>query len=346
MRGKKIMFLDKSSGASTIARLRDIKIPEDYEQIATLLNMIEPGSTTAQSLAEEDQQMPTTSNLKKNEEGLLIGFGRTRVVAENEEGQIIGYGSAFRAPWVDPGQVGSIFCVHPDFRGQGVGGMILTYLENWASEHQASVLTSVVMDWIDASLPFVQKRGFTVDAHVFELVLDLKSFDSAHFAVEVDKVKKTGIEFVTLADLPGEESERKLYELFVETSKDNPGQYDSLPPFTQWKKEFLPEDSSRTDWVFIAVDGHRFVGLTQLLSTEEAGVIYTNYTGVQKEYRGRGFARALKLLSIHIAKKAGAKTMTTDSERNNAPMQHLNKSLGYIPGEGHYRIVKQLETRG
>lgn len=329
----------------TTIRLREIRIPEDYDQLAHLLNLIGPGSTTAQSLAEEDQQIPATSNMKINESGFLIGFGRTRVIAETEDGQLIGYGACYRAPWVDPGQVGSVFCVHPDFRGQGVGKLILSHIENWANQHNASVLSSIVMDWIDASLPFVQKRGFTVDAHVFELELDLNQIDSSKYAGFVEQVTVgTGIQYVTLADLPGEESEQKLYELCVETSKDNPGQYGSLPPFSQWREEFLPDDSSRSDWVFIAVEGNHFVGVTQLFRTENADVVYTNYTGVRKEYRGRGIAKALKLLSIHEAINEGAHTMTTDSEESNAPMQYLNRSLGYLPGKGHYRILKQLSN--
>ncbi|WP_066296242.1 GNAT family N-acetyltransferase [Bacillus sp. FJAT-29937] len=337
------MSLNKSGEGSTAVRLRDIRIPEDYVQIAKLFNIIEPGSATAQSIEEEDQQMPATSNLKLNENGLLVGFGRTRVVAEGEKGHIIGYGASYRAPWADPGQLGSIFCVHPDFREQGVGEMILSHIENWANEHQASVLSSIVMDWIDVSLPFVQKRGFSLDAHVFELVLDLNQFDSTKYVDLIEQITKSGIQFVTLADMPGEETEHKLYELCVETSKDNPGQYESLPPFAQWRNEFLPEDSSRNDWVFITIDGKRFVGVTQLFSTEDAGVVYTNYTGVQKEYRGRGIAKALKRISIDAAIKAGAHTMITDSEESNAPMQNVNRSIGYIPGKGHYRILKKLK---
>ncbi|WP_172971138.1 GNAT family N-acetyltransferase [Bacillus sp. THAF10] len=70
--------------------------------------------------------------------------------------------------------------------------------------------------------------------------------------------------------------------------------------------------------------------------------MYTNYTGVHKEYRGRDIAKALKALSIETARKAGAQTMTTDSEKSNAPIQHLNRTFGYIPGKGHYRILKRL----
>lgn len=336
------MSLMESNEIISVAKLRDMKVPEDYTQVANLFNILEPNSTTAQSLEEEDRHIPTASNLKCNENGLLVGFGRTRVVAENGEGVIIGYGAAFRAPWTDPGQVGSTFCVHPDYRGQGVGGLLLAHIENWAKEQQASILLSTVHDWIDASLPFVQKRGFTLDAHVFDLHLDLRSTDLANHENLVEQVKRSGIQFKTLAELQGEDLEQKLYELCVETAKDNPGQYGSLPPIEQWRKEFLPEDTSRNDWVFIALDGERFVGVTQLFTTEEEGVLYTNYTGVHKAYRGRGIAKALKLLSIDCAIKEGAHTMTTDSEENNAPMQSINRSLGYVPGKGHYRILKQF----
>lgn len=336
------MSLKKTSEISTLRSLRDIKIPEDYQELANLLNLIDPGSTSAQALEEEDQQMPAASNLRLDENGKLVGFGRTRVIAENKDGKIIGYGASFRAPWVDPGQVGSVFCVHPDYREQGIGQSILTHIENWAKEHQASVLSSIVMDWIGGSLSFAEKRGFSLDAHVFDLELSLSQFDPAKYVGTVKLVQNNGIQFITLADLPGEESERKLYDLCVETSQDNPGQYGSLPPFAQWREEFFPHDISRSDWTFIAIDGERFVGVSQLFSTENAGEIYTNYTGVRKEYRGRGIAKALKLLSINAAIQEGAHTMTTDSEENNGPMQHINRSLGYVPGKGHYRILKQL----
>jgi GNAT superfamily N-acetyltransferase len=337
------MSLNNSSHLKTRATLRDIKIPEDYQSIAHLLNMIEPGSTTARSLEEEDQQMPATSNMKIDENGLLVGFGRTRIIAESGEGAIIGYGASFRAPWTNAGQLSSIFCVHPDFHRKGVGTMIYSHLENWARENQASLLTSIVMDNIEGSLPFADKNGFTIDAHIFELELKLPTFDSTKYANTIREASDYGIQFITLADLQGEYSEKKLYDLYVETSKDNPGQYGSLPPFAQWQKEFMPEENSKKEWVFIAMDGDQFIGVTQLFQTEDEGVAYTNYTGVLKEFRGRGIAKALKLLSIDTAKKEGYHTMTTDSEENNAPMQHINRSLGYQPGNGHYRILKPLK---
>lgn len=110
----------------------------------------------------------------------------------------------------------------------------------------------------------------------------------------------------------------------------------------EWRKEALPEDCSPEKWVFIALDGDRFIGVSTLFSTEESGVLYTDYTGVDRHYRGRGIAKALKLLSIQTAINDGAHTMTTETEAGNEAMQQLNRGLGNVSGKGHYRIRKAL----
>lgn len=330
--------------SSTEIKIRDLNLPEDYLQMAVLFNLIEPGSTTVEALEKEDLQIPTKSNLKLDDNGLLVGFGRTRVVAETLNGEVIGYGACFRAPWTEPGTVGSTFCVHPDFRSQGVGEMLLYHIENWAKVHQAAVLTSIVMDWIDGSLLFAQKRGFILDAHVFELELNIAQFEVANYeSCLLNQCMDSGIKFSTLADVQVDEAVSKLYELYVETSKANPGQYGNVAPFEEWKKDFLVEDLYRNDWIFIAVNGYEFVGFTQLLKTDTEGVVYTNYTCVKNKFRHRGIAKALKVLAIKAAKAQGVQMITTDSEENNKPMQHINKTLGFTPGNGHYRIVKQLK---
>lgn len=330
--------------SSQTIKLRDLRLPEDYTQMAELFNLIEPGSTTVESLMGEDAHVPATNHLSYDDNRLLVGFGRTRVVAETEDEKMIGFGACFRAPWTEPGTVGSTFCVHPNFRSQGVGEMLLYHIEEWAKTNQASVLTSIVMDWIHGSLAFVQKRGFMLDAHVFELELNTAQFDASKYEELVNQCRSTGIKFTTLADIQDEEAEKKLYELYVETSKDNPGQYGNVSPFEEWKKAFFQADLYRAEWIIIASRGNDFAGFTQLLKTDEDGVVYTNYTGVKNDYRHRGIAKSLKVIAINAAKAEGVQTITTDSEENNAPMQHINQSFGFVPGNGHYRIVKQLKS--
>lgn len=313
-------------------------MPGDYPPIADILNLIEPGSTSAEAMAAEDQRIPIKGKLHREESGLLAGFGRERVVAEDASGRVIGFASVWRAPWAAPGDLASLFCAHPDFRRQGVGSSLVQHLEGWARAQGASVLQSMLKDWIPDSLPFAEKRGFVKDAHVFELTLELARFDGTQFA---GRESAGGVRYLTLADAPGEESERKLYELYRESLKDNPGHRGWLPNFGHWREEALG-DRTRPDWVFIAEEAGRFVGVSTLFTTDDPGVIYTDYTGVARSHRGRGIAMALKLRTIAAATAAGAHTMSTETEAKNGPMQAVNRKLGYMPGQGAYRIIKQL----
>ena len=55
--------------------------------------------------------------------------------------------------------------------------------------------------------------------------------------------------------------------------------------------------------------------------------------------RNRGIARALKLECFAQAIELGVKTVRTGNDETNAPMLHINDSLGYRKGPGwiHFR---------
>lgn len=325
--------------------IRQVQLPIDYPSLARLRNQLQPGTTSAEELEQEDRQIPARSQLFKDDTGALAGFGRERYVAEcARTREIIGYAAVWRTPWTPPGTLSSEFYVDTEHRQQGIGAGLLTRVMDWATEHQANLLMSEIKDWIPESLPFASKRGFQVDAHVYELRLDLEGASPADSNDFLNLLCDSGLSFFTLAEasLPQEDALRKLYELYLETLRDNPGHVGGLPDFSEWQQEAFPDDRTSPELVFLAADGDHFVGVTTLFLTEEPGVLYTDYTGVQQRYRGRGIARALKLLSFREAKKRGAHTMSTETEAKNDPMQAVNQKLGYIPGKGHYRIIRKL----
>ncbi|RZT15517.1 GNAT family N-acetyltransferase [Fictibacillus sp. BK138] len=316
-------------------RLRDVNLPEDYEGISRLLNLIEPGSTNIDSLKQEDQNIPQTNKLVIDENNRLVGFGRTRIVAESNAG-IVGYGVVWRTPWTEPGQLSSLFCVHPSKWGRGIGSMIVKELEKWGLEQGASVFVSELKDWIPNSLPFAAKHGYKKDAHVFDLVLDLMSFEPP----EENTINE--IKLIPLTEAMSDANKINLYNLYIETMRDNPGALEFNPPFDEWLDEQLPEDRLVLNCSFVAIAGGKYVGITTIFNTDEPGVYYTDYTGVLKDYRGKGIARSLKLKSIHSVISLGGRWMKTETEENNFSMQHLNRDLGYIPGKGAFRIMKPL----
>jgi GNAT superfamily N-acetyltransferase len=72
------------------------------------------------------------------------------------------------------------------------------------------------------------------------------------------------------------------------------------------------------------------------------GVVWTNYTATHPGYRGRGIARAVKLQTLAQAADLGIPEVRTDNDSENAPMLHINETLGYTTMPGYVSFVKRL----
>jgi GNAT superfamily N-acetyltransferase len=58
-------------------------------------------------------------------------------------------------------------------------------------------------------------------------------------------------------------------------------------------------------------------------------LVETGFTGVLREHRNKGLARALKLETLVQAIGLGVRAVETDNDYENAPILHLNEELGY-----------------
>jgi GNAT superfamily N-acetyltransferase len=72
------------------------------------------------------------------------------------------------------------------------------------------------------------------------------------------------------------------------------------------------------------------------------GVVWTAFTGTHRAYRGRGIARAVKLQTLAQAAELGVPEVRTDNDSENAPMLHINETLGYTTMPGYVSFVKRL----
>jgi len=92
-------------------------------------------------------------------------------------------------------------------------------------------------------------------------------------------------------------------------------------------------------WCFAAKDGERVVGFSNLRFPPVQGNVWTGFTGVIREYRGRGIARAVKLAILKQAIEQNVARVRTDNDEANEAMLHINEELGYqrIPGVLSYR---------
>jgi ribosomal protein S18 acetylase RimI-like enzyme len=323
-------------------QIRPVRTPHDYPRMAELFTFDQPEPVTVAHLAEADSRIPEPpAQPRYDEQGRLISHCRHRLLITDEKDYAMGYGQIWRAPWSPPGWMFGYVLTDGPFRRRGLGQRLLDAIEGIAREKKAEWIYSEVRDHDTESIAWLQRRGYEIERHSFESVLDLSTFAETPFSNAVEKVAASGLRFSSLADLPGEATERKLHDLCVATERDIPGFPGDHMPFTEWRKWHIEGERVPHDGVILALDGDRVVG-TSILRREETGAFYTTYTGVHREYRGRGLALALKLLSVRVAKRYGAPYMRTNNDSTNEPMLAVNRKLGYRPEPGLYRVRKRL----
>jgi GNAT superfamily N-acetyltransferase len=76
----------------------------------------------------------------------------------------------------------------------------------------------------------------------------------------------------------------------------------------------------------LALDGERYVGLAALGYFTHTNAMYNMMTGVDKTYRGRKIAQALKLLALQYVQSSGAAYIRTHNNSLNAPMLAINRN--------------------
>ncbi|WP_110933229.1 GNAT family N-acetyltransferase [Paenibacillus bouchesdurhonensis] len=318
--------------------IREIRTPDDYAQIAKLLNSMLSEETSAEILADEDAKIPAKGMLHKNERGWLAGFDRYRIVAVDVQGSILGYGISWRAPWTAEGELNHSLVVDPNSRNQGIGRQLYSTLEKWAQAHGASKLNYEVSDDEEHSLAFAKKQGYEIERHTFESVLKLTSFDRALL-----HTSPVPLSIVPFSELGDPDKENKLYELYKETSFDIPGFTGDYFDFHEWKKWTLDLPGSKPEYVFIALDQDKYVGVAHLLFRETTQSMYHEYTGVRRAYRGQGLGMALKLKSIELALQLNIAYLRTNNDSLNIPMLKINRDdLGFTAVPGDYKMVKKI----
>lgn len=260
-----------------------------------------------------------------------------RVVVD-EAGEIPAFAQVMeKARAYVPGHYELWIVVHPDRRREGLG----TRLYRWCLERIAHRVPAPVRlgtetreDQVGA-LAMLEKHGFEQVMRSPHSALDVAAFDPAPFGPVARRVRDSGIEIVTLADLMARDPdwEQKFYELSWAVLRDIPSPTPrTRPPFEHWRRRLLDSPGFLPDGHFIARDGGaRLVGTTGLWAAlGKRTLLYQGITGVIGSHRRRGIATALKLRAIEFARTYGAETVRTNNEENN-PMYRINLSLGFEP---------------
>lgn len=299
----------------------------------------------AELLNLEASQLVTAADLgawRRTEDPNRVTY---RVGAEDETGWIGGYAHTLRDPWLAAGMFWVYVVVDPAMRGRGIGTLLFEAVRDFARAHGATQYHAEVRDTLPASLAFARRCGFAVERHIFESTLDLTTFDETRFAGTIERAEAAGIRFFTLADAGDTEAaRRRVWAVEQRVCQDIPGGSEGATrPFEAWVQQVSEAAWYRPDAQIVAADGDRWIGLSALgYFAAPQPMMYQMITGVEREYRGRNLALALKLLGIRCARRYGAAYIRTNNDSENAPMLAVNRKLGFQPEPGNYRVLREI----
>ncbi|MHB8587261.1 MAG: GNAT family N-acetyltransferase [Candidatus Dormibacteraceae bacterium] len=150
---------------------------------------------------------------------------------------------------------------------------------------------------------------------------------------------------MTAAEWADPEKLGKLHALDEATRKDIPTTFPILPETFEDFTRRVNSPDRKHDRFWIALAGDRPIAMSYLKFPPVRGAVWTGYTCCDRDYRGRGIARAVKLQSLAQAVELGITLVETDNDSENAPMLHINEQLGYRSRPGFVSHLKRVEKK-
>ena len=314
--------------------LRTIVPEQDYPDLIGVLNTVwDDAPVTAETLHGWDARTPPEQITHRR-------------VAVTSADKIVGYAEAMYQPWKPLGHFWLWVAVDPEWRHQGIGSTLYDTVLQLSQADGATTLLSTAYEHHPEGLHFAERGDSRIERREFDSTLDLKSFDECRFAGVIEACEAGGIRFTSIAEIGDTpESRHQLYAINRATSLDIPGSDGTFPSFEESTNWIFQASWFRAGGQLLALDGERWVGYSGVGYYEETNSMYNFMTGVDKAYRGRKIALALKLLAIRFAKANGADYIRTNNDAENAPMLAINRKLGYQPLLSVYQVTNQLVKR-
>ncbi|MEP7004276.1 MAG: GNAT family N-acetyltransferase [Chloroflexota bacterium] len=262
------------------------------------------------------------------------------------DGRPVGKVSQRHVPWDKmPERYASVSAeLLPEVRTAARFDALLAHAEERARAAGAKILTIWVWEDDRLLLDVVTARGFVEERRERFWECDLvTNRDRIEKMTDVSRrrMRELGFEILTLAQDRDPERYRKIWRMSEEAESDIP----TTVPHTEtsWElfTEWMREPGLREDRQWIARRGDDIVGISQLSYPPTRGVVETDWTGTARAVRGQGVARALKCETVMQAIALGVDRVRTDNDGENAPILHLNESMGYVRRADMIQLLKK-----
>ncbi len=235
--------------------------------------------------------------------------------------------------------------LHPDFREPRRMDALYAALEPAAKAGGGVKATVWAWEYDTFRAEALAARGYTEERRARFWQLDLvegKERIAKMAAESRERMKREGIRVLTLADDTDPEKMRKLKRMSDEAEQDVPTTIPHvMSDYTEWLKWF-DSPGLRPDRIWLAREDDDIVGISMLSYPPLRGVVSTDWTGTARKVRGRGVARALKCETLMQAIALGVDRVRTDNDSANAPILHINASMGYVRRPDMIQLLKVL----
>ncbi|MFJ2744114.1 GNAT family N-acetyltransferase [Streptomyces sp. NPDC087440] len=235
----------------------------------------------------------------------------------------------------EPGQGFAVVLVHPDHRGQGIGSALLRAAEEQTAAAGANVLGVWALD--APGRAFAEQRGWATTGHTLHML----GLDLARAVLPEPPPLPAGFVLRDTASLG--DDPRALFDADAEVVLDEPGSVGwVLDDYEDWLAHDWhdPLHDRALSSIVIAPDGRIAAFAT---AHSDGGDRYrSGMTGVRRDFRGLGLAKAVKSHSLHKARAAGHRLAVTSNDDANAPMRAVNTWFGYEHGITEVEYVRPL----
>jgi len=296
--------------------------PGDYPGYVALRNAVDPDHPVDEA------------ELRHGDESRDKSLHFQRWVWE-EAGHILAYATLSHLEWMyHPDRYYGMVQVHPDARGRGLGTALYETVLAAAQARGALCLRTQVPENWTAGLRFLAARGYAPSNREVESTLDLTGFDPARFAGAEAKAEAAGLRLLNYAELESDpERDRKLWDFDALVGADMPmPEPYTVPPFEVFVRKYLRHPDFYAEGFLVAVTPEgQYAGLSMLQHSKVPGRLNTGFTGVRREWRGKGVATGLKVAVLSRAKVAGYREVRTGNDSTNDSMLGINRRLGFTP---------------
>lgn len=314
--------------------LRPAGPDRDFEQLAKLFTLEQDEPTSEPALK---------TDYEEHKERIF-----RLMIAEDEQGELLGFNWATRSRF-DRSQAYFYVIVKPEHRGGGAGRRLYDDLKLAARAGQVKMLKANVRDDCPNCQAFAERRGFTERSYTIAMALDLKTFDHRPYDETIMRLQSEGFQFTSMEEQGNtEEAQRRLYALNDMTAKETPGS-DGQPSWLSFE-DFL-KSVCQADWykpagqmVVIDTVSGTWAAMSAITRFEGVDYAYNLHTGVDRHYRGRKLAQAVKVLALHYARNVlQVQAVRTHHNALNTPMIAIDRKLGYVQIPGMFSMEKILE---